>query len=125
MASGGFNLDLPLPIILFNSLIIMEKHDKQSDHAPVHISSYRDHWSTLVTLLLLTVVTVVISVFGANLAALSVATALLIATVKVIVVAYYFMHLKYDKKLYTWLVLLVAILFLAFTVLTAIEYFNR
>ena len=79
----------------------MEKHDKQSDHAPVHISSYRDHWSTLVTLLLLTVVTVVISVFGANLAALSVATALLIATVKVIVVAYYFMHLKYDKKLYT------------------------
>jgi len=78
-----------------------------------------------VALLLLTLVTVVVSVFGADLRSLSVATALLIATVKVVVVAYYFMHLKYDMKLYTWLVVLVAVLFIAFTALTSIEYFNR
>lgn len=99
-------------------------HDKKTQH-DVHISSYRDHWQTLAALLLLTVVTVAISVFGANLAALSVATALLIATVKVVVVAYYFMHLKYDKKIYTWLVVLVVVLFAVFTILTATEYFNR
>lgn len=103
----------------------MENTNHLNPHNEVHISSYRDHWRTLLTLLLLTLVTIVISVFGANLKALSVATALLIATVKVVVVAYYFMHLKYDKKLYTWLILLVAILFAAFTILTATEYFNR
>ncbi|PKP53027.1 MAG: cytochrome-c oxidase [Bacteroidetes bacterium HGW-Bacteroidetes-1] len=105
----------------------MEHPEKNKDNQPTthHISSYKEHFGTLVTLLLLTFVTVVVSVFGANLATLSVATALLIATVKVVVVAYYFMHLKYDLKLYSWLVLLVIVLFVAFTVLTAIEYINR
>ena len=103
----------------------MKQKKDHSEEGTAHISSFRDHWSTLATLLLLTIVTVVISVFGANLAALSVATALLIATVKVIVVAYYFMHLKYEKKIYTWLILLVVVLFAAFTILTALEYFNR
>ncbi|HOI31516.1 MAG: cytochrome C oxidase subunit IV family protein [Bacteroidales bacterium] len=102
-------------------------HTKDNLHKEeqVHITSYKDHFSTLIALLLLTVITVVISVFGANLRSLSVFTALLIATVKVIVVAYYFMHLKYDKKIYTWLVLIVAILFVSFAVLTSIEYLNR
>jgi len=40
-------------------------------------------------------------------------------------VSYYFMHLKYDKKIYTWLVMIVAILFISFAVLTIIEYLNR
>jgi caa(3)-type oxidase subunit IV len=103
----------------------MENHKENTSQPKVHISSFRDHWSTLATLLLLTAVTVVISVFGANLAALSVATALLIATVKVMVVAYFFMHLKHEKKIYSWLLLLVVLLFLVFTILTAIEYYNR
>ncbi|MDA3943168.1 MAG: cytochrome C oxidase subunit IV family protein [Bacteroidetes bacterium] len=91
----------------------------------LHITSYKEHFSTLAALLLLTVITVAISVFGADLRSLSVFTALLIATVKVIVVAYYFMHLKYDTKIYTWLVLIVVVLFVSFTVLTSIEYLNR
>jgi cytochrome c oxidase subunit 4 len=99
-----------------------ENHNKKEQ---VHISGYKEHFSTLMALLLLTMITVAISVFGANLRSLSVFTALLIATVKVIVVAYYFMHLKYDKKIYTWLVLIVAVLFVSFTVLTSIEYHNR
>lgn len=90
-----------------------------------HIVSYKEHISTLVALLLLTIMTVSISVFGANLRSLTVATAMLIATVKVIVVAYYFMHLKFDKKIYTWLVLLVVVLFLSFLILMSIEYLNR
>jgi cytochrome c oxidase subunit IV len=102
----------------------IQKHDEDL-HETQHISSYKQHFSTLVALLLLTLVTVAISVFGANLRTLSVATAMLIATVKVIVVAYYFMHLKYDLKLYTWLILIVGLLFVAFTALTSIEYFNR
>lgn len=90
-----------------------------------HIVSYKEHISTLAALLLLTIMTVSISVFGANLRSLTVATAMLIATVKVIVVAYYFMHLKFDKKIYTWLVLIVVVLFLSFLILMSIEYLNR
>lgn len=103
----------------------MENSKENTPHPKVHISTFREHWGTLATLLLLTAVTVVISVFGANLAALGVATALLIATVKVMVVAYYFMHLKYEKKMYIWLLILVAMLFLVFAILTGVEYFNR
>jgi cytochrome c oxidase subunit 4 len=100
-----------------------ESHD-ESAHG-THITSNKEHYSTLAALLLLTVLTVSISVFGANLRSLTVATAMLIATVKVIVVAYYFMHLKFEKKIYTWLVLLVIVLFLSFLILTSIEYLNR
>lgn len=100
-------------------------NDDHSENHEHHIVSYREHFSTLIALLFLTVVTVAISVFGASLASLSVFTAMLIATVKVVVVAYYFMHLKYDKKIYGWLVIIVSILFVAVSVLTAIEYLNR
>lgn len=100
------------------------KHQEETGH-DVHISSYKDHFSTLTALLLLTILTISVSVFGANLRSLSVFTALTIATVKVVVVAYYFMHLKYEKKIYLWLVLLVVVLFLSFLILTSIEYLNR
>jgi cytochrome c oxidase subunit IV len=100
------------------------KNEHENDHTH-HIVSYKEHFSTLAALLLLTLLTVSVSVFGADLRSLSVATALLIATIKALVVAYYFMHLKYDLKLYRWLVLIVILLFVVFLVLTSIEYFNR
>ncbi len=103
---------------------IKQNHNDQG-HEEHPIVSYREHLSTLVALLLLTVMTVAISVFGSNLRTLSVATALLIASVKALVVAYYFMHLKYDKKLYTWLLLIVGVLFVSFLILTSIEFLNR
>jgi cytochrome c oxidase subunit 4 len=105
----------------------MEHHNEQqhnNDHSH-HIVSYKEHFSTLIALLLLTLLTVSVSVFGADLRSLSVSTALLIATIKALVVAYYFMHLKYDLKLYRWLVLIVVLLFVAFLVITSIEYLNR
>lgn len=98
------------------------KNEKNETH---HIVSYKEHFSTLVALLLLTVLTVAISVFGADLRSLSVTTALLIASVKALVVAYYFMHLKYDLKLYRWLVLIVILLFVVFLLITGIDYLTR
>lgn len=104
----------------------MEHKNEQPNEAQGHhISSYKEHFSTLAALLLLTVLTVAVSVFGADLRSLSVATALLIATVKALVVAYYFMHLKYELKIYRWLVLIVVLLFVLFLVVTSIEYLNR
>ncbi|MBK9291051.1 MAG: cytochrome C oxidase subunit IV family protein [Bacteroidetes bacterium] len=105
-----------------------QSHDQQHENhheATHHAVPYSEHIRTLIALLFLTAITVVVSVFGAALATLSVFTALFIATVKVVVVAYYFMHLKYEKKIYSGLVILVGILFVALSVLTALEYLNR
>jgi len=101
-------------------------HDKTSDHGPdVHIVSYRDHASTFLGLILLTIMTVTVSVFGADLYTLTVLTALAIASTKAIVVALYFMHLKYDPKIYRAMIGVVMVLFIVFATLTLIDYLIR
>lgn len=100
--------------------------NKESHHADEqHITSYRDHFSTWVALILLTFMTVFISVFGANLHTLTVGTALFIASVKALVVAYYFMHLKYDPKIYRIMILVVMALFTFFLIMLVIDYLTR
>ena len=94
------------------------------DHG-THIVSYREHFGTLVGLIILTIMTVTVSVFGANLYTLSVLTALAIATAKAMVVLLYFMHLKYDPKIYRIMLTLVMVLFAVFLVLTLIDYIGR
>mgnify|MGYP006277917199 CR=1 FL=1 len=90
-----------------------------------HITSFREHFGTWLALILLTVMTVTISVFGADLLSLTVATALAIATTKAVVVGYYFMHLKYESRLYLLMVGVVMLLFIVFMVLTIFDYVFR
>ncbi len=90
-----------------------------------HITSYVEHFGTWVSLILLTFMTVFISVFGADLNTLTVATAMFIASVKALVVAYYFMHLKYDPKIYRVMILVVMALFMVFMTMTIIDYLTR
>jgi len=90
-----------------------------------HITSYPEHFGTWVSLILLTFMTVFISVFGADLNTLTVATALFIASVKALIVAYYFMHLKYDPKLYRIMILVVLALFTVFLIMLTIDYLTR
>jgi cytochrome c oxidase subunit 4 len=101
----------------------MTSHTKHTEE--VHIVSYREHAGTWVGLILLTIMTITISKFGANLYTLSVLTALTIATAKAMVVALYFMHLKYDPKIYRWMLALTLVLFVVFIVLTLIDYIGR
>jgi cytochrome c oxidase subunit IV len=104
----------------------MNPQEKHTDHAQaVHIVSYREHFGTLIGLVLLTIMTVTVSVFGADLYTLSVLTALAIATTKAFVVMLYFMHLKYDPKIYQVMFGIVALLFIVFVVLTLIDYVGR
>lgn len=91
----------------------------------IHITSYAEHFGTWISLILLTSMTVFISVFGADLNTLTVATALFIASVKALVVAYYFMHLKYDPKLYRIMILLVMVLFTVFLIMLTLDYLTR
>ena len=102
------------------------QHDHQnSPQHDVHIVSYKEHASTFLGLILLTIMTVTVSVFGAEIYTLSVLTALTIASAKAVVVALYFMHLKYDPKIYRFMIGIVLLLFVVFSVLTLIDYLIR
>jgi cytochrome c oxidase subunit 4 len=90
-----------------------------------HISSYHDLFGVWAALITLTIMTVTVSVYGADIYTMSVLTALLIASTKVLVVAFYFMHLKYDAKIYRIMIALVLVLFTSFLVLTIIDYITR
>jgi cytochrome c oxidase subunit 4 len=104
----------------------MAHHDNPSTAAhDVHIVSYKDHLSTFLGLVLLTIMTVTVSVFGADLYTLTVLTALTIASTKAIVVAFYFMHLKYDPKMYRIMLGVVLVLFIVFICLTLVDYAIR
>jgi cytochrome c oxidase subunit 4 len=99
---------------------VQQAHDQS-----VHITSYREHFSTWISLVLLTIMTVTISVYGADLYTLTVMTALVIASAKATVVALYFMHIKYDPKLYRYMIAIVLTLFIVFITLTLVDYVTR
>ena len=90
-----------------------------------HIVPFKFNIGIWVGLILLTIMTVLVSVMGINLVAFSVVTALLIATAKALVVANYFMHLKYDNKLLKLLFGITMLLFSVFILFTAIDYITR
>lgn len=99
-----------------------------TDHTAEHASSghgighhvpLRVLVATLAVLLVLTFVTVAVTWF--ELGALSLWIAMLIATVKAVLVALYFMHLRYDKP-FNAVILIAALLFvLLFIGLTLID----
>lgn len=90
-----------------------------------HISSYREHFGTWVALILLTLMTVFVSAFGADLSSLTVATAMLIATIKALIVALYFMHLKYEPKIYRAWIIVVMALFVFFLFMVILDSITR
>ena len=97
--------------------------DQQAEHE--HISTYKEHFGTWVALIILTLMTVFVSVFGADLRSLTVATAMVIATVKALTVALYFMHLKYEPKIYRAWILVVMFLFVFFLFMVVLDYITR
>ena len=105
----------------------MDNKEKNSTNVAEHehISSYREHFGTWAALILLTLMTVFISTFGADLRTLTVATALLIATIKSLAVALYFMHLKYEPRIYRAWIIVVMALFLFFLIMVIIDYNTR
>lgn len=90
-----------------------------------HIVSYKEHFGTWAGLIILTIMTVVVSVVNAKLLTLTVITALTIATTKAILVSYWYMHLKFEKKIYKIMLGIVMLLFTNFMILTIIDYLTR
>lgn len=90
-----------------------------------HIVSYKEHFGTWAGLIILTIMTVAVSVVNAKLLTLTVITALTIATTKAILVSYWYMHLKFEKKIYKIMLGIVILLFTNFMILTIIDYLTR
>ncbi len=93
------------------------------NHEEKHISSYQSLVIVLVILLFLTTISVLVT--GFHLGALTVAVALVIASVKVFIVLTQFMHLKFENRFLRLAVAGVFVLFALVTVITFIDYFFR
>lgn len=91
-----------------------------SDQEKQHIVSYKQNIIIWGILLVMTVITV--SVSTVDLKSLTVAAALTIATIKAVIVALYFMHLKYDKKILGIFMLITMLVFVAVLMLTFLDF---
>jgi cytochrome c oxidase subunit 4 len=93
------------------------------NHEESHITSYALNAKVLLVLLSLTVLTIL--VIKLNLGALTVATALFIASIKTTIVLTYFMHLKFEKPILRLMVGGIFLLFAIIIVITFIDYYFR
>jgi cytochrome c oxidase subunit 4 len=93
----------------------------QSEEA--HITDYRSYAWVLIALLILTTIT--ITVTWIDLSALTVLVALIIASIKAVIVLAYFMHLKFDNKLFAVFVVMVLLIYTLVIFLTFFDYMMR
>jgi cytochrome c oxidase subunit 4 len=93
------------------------------EHSETHITEYRSNGWVLFTLLLLTTIT--ITVTWIDLSAFTVGVALLIASVKCFIVLKYFMHLKFEQKLFSVFVIMVLGIYVLVIGLTFFDYLLR
>ncbi|MBE0641990.1 MAG: cytochrome C oxidase subunit IV family protein [Bacteroidales bacterium] len=97
----------------------MSEHHNENHH----ITPFSSHLLILGALIVLTVVTVAIT--WTNLGVWNTTAAMLIAGLKAALVLFYFMHLKFDQKIYRIMVFLVLAVFAAVLILTFFDYLNR
>ena len=88
-----------------------------------HIVSHKNNAFVLLALLVLTFLTVAIT--SVELGPLNVTAALLIASLKVGIVLAYFMHLKFDHKIFRIMVVMVVLVFTSLIVITFFDYLYR
>ena len=91
--------------------------NSQEEH---HIIPDRIYLSVWLGLVLLTVITVGVSYL--DMKKFTVFTAMLIATVKASLVLLYFMHIRFEKKMFAIMVFVVMAVFAVFIVLTFSDY---
>jgi cytochrome c oxidase subunit 4 len=96
----------------------------QNTHTQEHpLVPYRLYVTVWAVLMLLTVVTVAVSYL--DLKHVTVLTAALIATVKSTLVILYFMHLRFEQRIYAFMVFVVLGTYAIFIGLTFVDYWYR
>lgn len=88
-----------------------------------HISTYKSQILVLLTLIMLTILTVTIT--SVHLGPFNTAAAMLIASIKAAIVLLYFMHLKFDDKIYRFMVTLVLAIYSVVIIITFFDYLYR
>lgn len=88
-----------------------------------HIGSYKSHILVLLVLIALTAVTVLIT--SVEMGPYNTAAAMFIAMIKASIVLLYFMHLKFDEKIYGIMVAIVLTIFTAVVIVTFFDYLYR
>ncbi len=88
-----------------------------------HISSYGSHLFVLACLITLTGITVAIT--SVQLGAFNTTAAMMIASTKAAIVLIYFMHLKFDDKIFRFMVTLVLAIYAIVIVITFFDYLYR
>ena len=94
-----------------------------SNDSNSHIVKYSFYFKILLALIVLTILTVAVT--SVELGPLTVAVALLIAGVKSTLVLLYFMHLKFDNKIYGLMVGGVILVFIAVLAVTFLDFYYR
>jgi cytochrome c oxidase subunit IV len=88
-----------------------------------HITPYKTQAFVLLVLIMLTILTVTIT--SVHLGPFNTAAAMLIASVKAGIVLLYFMHLKFDEKIYRFMVTLVLAIYAVVIIITFFDYLYR
>jgi len=112
-------MDISLSLVLFNYLKLTEIMENEKDH----IIPYRTFLLVLAGLIALTLVSVAVTKI--YLGTLTVFIALLIAAVKSTFVLRIFMHLKFENKMFTIMVIAVLLLIGVVILITLLDYFYR
>ena len=94
------------------------EHEKA--HPLVPYGLYFKVWAALILLTVLTV-----SVSYADMQQAKVLTALMIAAVKILLVVLYFMHVRFERPLYTYMIIAVFVTYGIFISLTFSDYSYR
>lgn len=100
----------------------LHAHEADTPHG-AHGVPYRTYVNVWLTLVVLTAVTV--GAAFTNLRHLAILTAILIATVKGSLVALYFMHLRYEHRLFAWMFVATIATYAVFLLLTFADYSFR
>ncbi len=88
-----------------------------------HITDYRVYLWVLLALLIFTTIT--ITVTWIDLSAFTVMVALIIASIKSFIVLRYFMHLKFESRMFTVFVVMVLSIYVLVIGLTFFDYLMR
>lgn len=91
-----------------------------SDTHNVSYGTYILVWFGLISL-----TTITVSVSGLNLGLLTLAVALMIASAKTLMVVYYFMHIKFDPKVFKIFALVCLLILAIVLILTFSDYLFR
>ncbi len=99
----------------------MTQHE--SEHADHHVVPYGLYVRVWAALLLLTAITVTASTL--DMKHVTVLTAMVIAVSKALLVLLYFMHIRFEKRIYVWMILTVLGAYGVFIGLTFTDYWYR